>query len=372
MSASEKNEYRKAYSDRLNRYRPIAFFEGSPVYSLYQPPPASLAGERSLEQRLRRRFEGLRAPATATIAVNRACQCDCVHCSAVDYNHSPKADLDTMTLKSAIAETVELGSTQIILLGGEPLLRKDLDAIIASVPTDLAKVILFTNGEFLTPERCARLKEAGLMGAFVSLDSAVASVHDAFRKRPGLFAAASAGVRHLREAGLVAGVSSYLSSSRLAAGVFSQMMELGKELGAHEVTFFDAIPSGRWLMHDEDLLKPVDRQKIVEFVRAYRMQKDYPGIAAQSTLTSECGSAFCFAANTQFYLTAWGEMCPCDFTPLGFGTYPETSIQQLWDKMTTSPPYDKRAKACRMQERAFRESVILPRASQGILAPYSY
>ncbi len=90
----------------------------------------------------------------------------------------------------------------------------------------------------------------------------------------------------------------------------------------------------------------------------------------QSTMTcGEGGSAFCFAANTQFYLTSRGEMCPCDFTPLTVGRFPEESIANLWNKMTATPPYDQRAKACRMQDPEFRKKFIEPIPLKG---PYPF
>jgi MoaA/NifB/PqqE/SkfB family radical SAM enzyme len=364
-------DYLQEYLDQVNRYKPIASVNESPLYSLYQTPLATKAGSRSLAQRLARKFKGARVPSTATIAINKACQCLCEHCSAVDYNHSStQPEMTVEVLKSAIAETVNLGATHIILLGGEPLLRRDLCEIVSSINKDQAMCILFTNGEYLTPKNCQDLKSAGLLGAFVSIDSADPVRHDHFRRRQGLHAKALRGIKVLRDAGLVAGISTHLSASRMAENGFQEMMELGHSVGAHEVTFFDAIPSGKWLREDADLLQPEHRSEILRLVREYRSRQGYPGISAQSTMTSECGSAFCFAANTQFYLSAAGDMCPCDFTPLSFGRYPQNSIHELWEKMIKTYPYDKRAKSCRMQSRLFRETHIFPHLGQGRQAPF--
>ncbi len=365
----DQESYLRQYLDQVNRYRAIGYFQGSPVFSLYQPPLALPSGIRSLLFRLKRRFGSLRVPATATIAVNKACQCDCEHCSAVFYNSHHRREMSFEILIQALSETSQLGVTNMILLGGEPLLRKDLSRIIASVPKDLSVVTLFTNGEFLTRVRAYELKESGLMGAFISLDDTHEKKHDAGRKRPGLFRKAVEGIGYLKEAGVLVAISSYLSPAKLKEESFEQMMELGKELGVNEVTFFDAIPSGQWLRDTSFLLTAPDRDMIREKVRYYRSQEGYPGLSVQSTMTSECGSAFCFAANTQFYLTAFGDMCPCDFTPLSIGSYPEESLLTLWTRMTTTPPYDQRSKSCRMQSADFRNKYIAPIPLSG---PYPY
>ncbi|MDO8519555.1 MAG: radical SAM protein [Deltaproteobacteria bacterium] len=357
--------YLSDYLRRVSRYKIIGYPGAAPLLSLYQPPLTTAVGKRTMEMRLARRFRSERLPATATIAVNKACQCECAHCSAVFYNHSPKRPLSTPDLKEAMRQTVELGATHLILLGGEPLLNKDLPDLIRSVDSEKAVVTLFTNGEFLTLDRCRELRKAGLLGAFVSIDSPDPQIHDGLRRRQGLFEKAVAGIRNLKRASLIAAVSSYLSHQNLAEDHLERMMEFGKSAGADEVTFFDAIPTGRWLHDTSGCLKATDRIKIRSLVDAYRKKNNYPGLAVQSLMTSEQGCAFCFAANTQFYLTAFGEMCPCDFTPLTIGSFPNESIAALWKKMVHTSPYDRRAKSCRMQDPEFRKKYIEPISPQG-------
>lgn len=367
--AHERRVYLENTLTKINHHKKIGFFGGSPVYSLYQPPPATPAGIRSLEHRLLRRFEGQRIPATATLSITRACQCACAHCSAIYYNKSPRRVLSKREFQSAIEQTMELGVTTLILLGGEPLLRQDLCELVSSVSPDKASVILFTNGEFLTPVQCKQLEQAGLMGAFVSLDSPVEEEHDQWRHRRGLFKRALIGIENMQRANLLVGISSYLDHNRLKEGLFERMMDLGKKMEVHEVTFFDAIPTGRWLRDHSIGLSVEDRTEIQRLTNLYRKKPGHPGLSVQSTLTSSCGSAFCFAANTQFYLTAFGDMCPCDFTPLTVGQFPEKSIQELWEKMVHTPPYHERAKSCRMQDPHFRAQYIHPIPLKG---PYPY
>jgi MoaA/NifB/PqqE/SkfB family radical SAM enzyme len=365
-----ESEYIRTYIEQNNKYKKIGMYESSPVVSLYQPPLSSKAGLRSLENRLQRKFSASRFPATATISLTKSCQCECEHCSAVYYNHSDKPNLSTELLIEAISQTIDLGVTTLILLGGEPLLRKDLDKILASIDTQKTTVILFTNGEHLTIDKCTMLKENGLLGAFVSFDSWIEEEHDSLRKRKGLFKKAITAIENMNRVGLISGISSYLSSERLKENGFEKLVHFTKEIGAQELTLFDAIPSGRWLRDESNLLKPEDRFTIKELVRTYRKYPSTPGLSVQSTMTSgDCGSAFCFAANTQFYLTAAGEMCPCDFTPLTIGKFPEKNISDLWKLMIGTPPYHRRSKACRMQDSNFRSQYILKIPDHG---PFPY
>ena len=85
------------------------------------------------------------------------------------------------------------------ILGGEPLLRKDIVEIVdyakrkASVPF----VSLYTNGLAATTETSAALHEAGLDAAIVTLISHRKEVHDAFTGTPGSWEGTVEGIRNL-------------------------------------------------------------------------------------------------------------------------------------------------------------------------------
>lgn len=80
--------------------------------------------------------------------------------------------LTVAQIRQIVAAVTALGISKIRLTGGEPLMRPDLEAIIAAIRgepavTDLS---LTTNGQGLA-ERAAALKAAGLMRINISLDS---------------------------------------------------------------------------------------------------------------------------------------------------------------------------------------------------------
>jgi cyclic pyranopterin phosphate synthase len=66
-----------------------------------------------------------------------------------------------------------LGVEKIRLTGGEPLLRRDLDQLIAMIAETpgIEDIALTTNGSLLTRQRAADLKAAGLKRISISLDS---------------------------------------------------------------------------------------------------------------------------------------------------------------------------------------------------------
>jgi MoaA/NifB/PqqE/SkfB family radical SAM enzyme len=87
--------------------------------------------------------------------------------------------------------------------GGEPLLRRDLEELVAAVDgaVRLKYVTLITHGGMLTPERAASLREAGIHQFSISLDY-LDGRHDTARGIPGLTARIFDAVDGMRARGI--------------------------------------------------------------------------------------------------------------------------------------------------------------------------
>jgi cyclic pyranopterin phosphate synthase len=108
------------------------------------------------------------------VSVTDRCNLRCAYCMPEeDYAWLPK---DTLLTYEEIAGIVDvfsdLGVDRVRLTGGEPLLRRDLETLIASLAARPAirDLALTTNGVLLAP-RARQLKEAGLHRITVSLDT---------------------------------------------------------------------------------------------------------------------------------------------------------------------------------------------------------
>jgi molybdenum cofactor biosynthesis enzyme MoaA len=125
-----------------------------------------------------------------SVAENASCNARCGHCSFFEGVESPgRHVLSSSERAGVIRDSQALGVSIVNVVGGEPLLHPELEAIVASVDQSLSSVLLFTNGWHLA-ERAAGLRRAGLDSVYVSLDAADAERHDALRGTPGLFARA--------------------------------------------------------------------------------------------------------------------------------------------------------------------------------------
>jgi len=122
-------------------------------------------------------------PIVVSYEVTLSCNCNCRHCNL------GRVIKDEKQIKpeeyGAITRRLKPVAAQIS--GGEPLLRKDIAAIVQAIKQAGAEyVILVTNGVLLNEGNYLQLREAGVHQFSVSLDFPDER-HDEFRQRPGLY-----------------------------------------------------------------------------------------------------------------------------------------------------------------------------------------
>jgi len=106
------------------------------------------------------------------------CPLHCVFCyNPVDFAAQP-AELDTEDWLRVLRQGRELGAVQCGLSGGEPLLRDDLEVIVAEARRLGYYTNLLTSGVGLTPQRAAALKAAGLDHVQLSFQDSTREVND--------------------------------------------------------------------------------------------------------------------------------------------------------------------------------------------------
>jgi len=106
------------------------------------------------------------------------CPLHCTFCSnPVDYA-SRTAELNTAQWCQVFTQARELGAVQLGLSGGEPLLRKDLEALVAHAHSLGFYTNLITSGVGLTDARLAALREAGLDHIQLSFQDSTRELND--------------------------------------------------------------------------------------------------------------------------------------------------------------------------------------------------
>jgi MoaA/NifB/PqqE/SkfB family radical SAM enzyme len=366
-------QYREALRNYYIKDKPVVeVSDGYTAFSLLSPPLGSAAARRRIRFIMNNIIDrdtsvrddgtvswGSRTPHFITIAVTYKCQCDCLHCSAYLNREQTKRNGNALTvaqLKSAIKQAVDLGTTSVILTGGEPLLHERICDLVRTVDKSKSICSMFTNGEFLSGDIIRKLKRAGLFGVFVSLDHSEPQRHNENRGRKELFEKAVRGIKLCQEHGILTGISTYITREKLCNGELDAMMELGKNLNVLEVFLFDIIATGRLDGKQGCMLNEKEVEQIQEFRKKYNVRPDYPRIIHQTMFTSiayPCAAEGCPGGVAQMHLRADGDVAPCDFTPFSFGNIRRNSLRQLWHAITSSEIYSKSSRRCRLSDPAF-------------------
>ena len=123
------------------------------------------------------------------------------------------------------------GVKYIRFTGGETLLHKEIEALIACCAAAQLQSSLITNG-FLLEKKVKGLVGAGLNHLILSLDGAVPNTHDQIRQTKGLFEKALAGLRLALSLGLTVRVNTVVGPDN-----YKEMPELYRmlcALGVHQ------------------------------------------------------------------------------------------------------------------------------------------
>lgn len=360
-------------SNFYKNYETIGRWKGKMVANTFAPPVGSHPMIRALKGLVKSQLMPYPFPVAMTFAITYNCQCKCVHCSAGRHYRNDRKELSTEEAKKLIDDAQKLGVTIIAFTGGEPLLREDLFELISYVDQKKAMPVMFTNGQFLTEENVDKLAEAGLYSLFLSVDSPNPEVHNELRGMPNLLETAIEGLKRVKEKGIFACFSSYATRSGTEKGVYKKIHELATELGLHNIIYFDCVPTGNMLKDTSEMLTPELHEEIHEYSAEVFRKKIVPPLSSQAwqnSVEAYLSGIGCLAANIQYYASAYGDISPCDFSPLSFGNIRREPLKNIWMRMVKHPAFNHKSPFCRMQNKEFRHFYIDPIPDDASL-PYS-
>jgi MoaA/NifB/PqqE/SkfB family radical SAM enzyme len=145
-----------------------------------------------LQQRALRRAQ----PLSALLELTYACNWRCVFC----YNprHHDRRRLSGDEWCAVVDDLRKLGTLNVTLTGGEPLLHPQAFEVMAAARARAMTFRLFTNGSLVTDDVACRLAELRPVTVELSLHGARPETHDGATATPGSFEALWRGVAALK------------------------------------------------------------------------------------------------------------------------------------------------------------------------------
>ena len=278
-----------------------------------------------------------RQPIVIAWETTRACPYRCAHCRADARPLPQPGQLDAAEALELVDSLEPFAGSILVLTGGDPLLRPDLEEIVRRARRRGLRVALTPAATpRVTEERLASLQNAGVGQVALSIDGADAASHDGLRDLPGSFHRTLRILERARGLGFPLQVNTTIT--RRNAGEIDAMARLVADAGAAVWSVFFLVPTGRG--RTADLLTPHGHERAwrrlatmwgrtpfrikVTAAPPFRRVLEESGRAAGP----DAGQAN--DAKGFMFISHDGEVCPSGFLPISAGNVRHGSPVDLY------------------------------------------
>lgn len=268
----------------------------------------------------------------------KRCNLYCKHCYRESDDHKAENELTTEEGFQLIEQIKATGKFKILILsGGEPLLRKDLEELAAHAKGQGLIPVLGTNGTLLTKERAKSLKKAGIAAVGISIDAVNREQHDAFRQRDGAFDKAIEGIKNAIDVGLRVQINPTITKDNV--NDLEKFITLARELGATAVHPFFLVEAGRGKCLSDNALSDQNYFEALETVMDLQKTSDIelkPTCAPQfMSIAKEMDMPLrftrgCLAGISYCCILPNGDVHVCPYLPLEAGNVRTESFETIW------------------------------------------
>jgi MoaA/NifB/PqqE/SkfB family radical SAM enzyme len=259
-------------------------------------------GVRSIQKFKRRAKQNVYFPPFLFLSVVNSCNLRCQGCwVSVD---APRAFIPAEELIELIREAKKYGNRFFGILGGEPLLHPDLDAVFKAFPECYFQV--FTNGQLVTEEVARKWRQFGNITPLVSVEGNEL-ISDQRRGGTSVYNRTLRGLEHCLKHRLITGVATSVCRSNLDLAS-EEWLDRLIEMGVHYCWFYTYRAVGPDPSPDL-ALSPAEQLSVRRFVVEMRKRKP---IILVDAYWDEHGQAMCPAViGLSHHVNPWGEIEPC-------------------------------------------------------------
>ena len=242
-------------------------------------------------------------PPTCIFSVTWKCNLSCTGCYAMNYDHSNMLSPDEV--ERCIREMMELGTSVFVIVGGEPLMIKDLIERLGKMKN--AFFLLFTNATLLNESKIRSLKEHPHILPVVSLDGDPGQNDD--RRGEGVCEKVNRALDLFKKYRIPFGFSTVVNHSNLPLVTSRSWLQDMRKKGAIAGFLIDYIPFAKnenlVLSHTDNALKD----------EAMTQRRQDAGLFLLNFPSDEYKSVGCRSAGLGFiHINANGNVEPCPFS----------------------------------------------------------
>ena len=260
--------------------------------------------------------EGVQSPPFMIISITAKCNLACKGCYSHAQHRSREKEMSAEKLRSVIGEASELGTSVVLIAGGEPLVRPEIISITADYPDIVFP--MFTNGLLLNDALIGNLRRQKNLVPVISLEGGMIETDS--RRGGGVFANVLRVMDKLAAKRVFYGTSITVTRENfdtVTSGGFIQGL-VDKKCGVF--IYVEYVPVGEGT---ENLIL-TEKQKI-ELRRMLdlwgeKFQAQFIGFPGDEELFGGC-----LASGRGFvHISPEGRLEPCPFAP-----YSDTNVNQM-------------------------------------------
>lgn len=277
------------------------------------------------------------APAGVLWDLTSKCNLRCKHC-VVSAGEEGTEELSFDQCCTLIDQFADFGVGQLILSGGEPMVRKDFFDIAEYAAGKGILIQVATNGTLIDEVAAQRLASIGAC-AQVSFDSPEPAVHDEFRQHPGSWEKTKEGIELLNYAGVPVTLAATVTTMNVDD--IPRLYDLANDMGVQTFRILPFVPFGRGKYADELELAPTRMRELTAFLHS-RKEENGVNIAP---MEFECtfspppeqkidsGTRIgCDGAISYCTVTSSGDVLPCNyFSGAEVENVKDNDFHWIWD-----------------------------------------
>lgn len=176
--------------------------------------------------------------------LTRACMLACKHCRAKAIRKRNPDELDTDECFKLIDQLSEFNPKPLLIItGGDPMMRDDLEEIVGYAANNFRVAIAFSGTDKANKKRLSRLKDEGIARIAISIDGSNAEVHDSFRGIKGTFDVSMKILEIAKELGIPFQINTTVTKHNIED--LPDVAKLCLDRGAVLWDVFFVVPTGR-------------------------------------------------------------------------------------------------------------------------------
>ncbi len=281
--------------------------------------------------------------------LTKKCNLRCKHCyidaDAQQCFKSGSEAADELTTSECfrIIDQIAALNPRIILIltGGEPLLRKDIFEIIKYAKEKGMTLFLGSNGCLFTEKIVTKLKDCGIAGVGISLDSLDPQSHDAFRGAKSAWDGAIKAAELCKSHGVSFQIQTTVTNKNISE--IPDIVKFANDLGATAFQLFFLVCTGR----GQGLTDITPQQYEDTLVELYETQKQFQG---SMLVGAKCAPHYkrivfnlnpdspllkaydggCPAGTNYCRITSEGKVTSCPYMDTPVGDLKKSEFSEIW------------------------------------------